>query len=427
MRGRPRITIAQTQRLALNPALHASIRLMRADAAGVALMLDEAAAENPALRIAPPPERGPADWLPRWQTAFAGLSPPSTEPAAPEPGLIAHVAARSARLLRTPRERQIATALAEALEPTGWLGRPVAAIADDLRLPVAEVEEVLFHLQHIDPPGLFARDLAECLRLQAEDAGRMDATLAVVLDHLDLLATGALDRLARLADTSGAEIMLRLRLIRSFNPKPGAVFSPLAPADLREPDLIVVRGARGTWEISINRCALPSIDIAGSGPQAAAARALTAMIERRNGTLLAVAAEVLRRQTTALEGGREHLVPMTMASVAEAIGLHESTVSRLIAGVQADTPAGTLSLRALFSAGVAGTAAEAIRKRLNRLVSEEDGAHPLTDAELAERLAPAPGGLARRTIAKYRAQLGIPTAARRRRLSQAAPEARRPV
>lgn len=422
-RNRPRITIAQSQRLALNPALHASIRVIEEDAAGLAQMLEEAAAENPALRLRPPPERGPADWLPRWQSTFY---PPQgqTEPAAPEPSLIAYVTARLPGLIRNGQERRIALALVEALEPTGWLGRPPAAIAADLDLPAATVEAMLARLQELDPPGLFARDLAECLRLQAEDAGRMDAVLAVMLGNLGLLAEGALDRLARLAGTTEAEIAARLRLIRSFNPKPGTVFSPFHAADLREPDLIVRRAAPGgspadTWEVTLNRCALPVLSASGSGPEATAARMMIGMVEKRNASLLRVARDILIRQSAALERGREYLVPMTLALVAEAVGLHESTISRLVAGVYADTPYGPIRLRALFSSAVGGVAAAAIRGRLQRLVAEEDAARPLSDQALALKLAP-DGGLARRTVAKYRAELGLPPAAERRRAATSA-------
>lgn len=409
MPARGRVTIQQSQRLALNTALHSSINILRADAEELTRHLEEAAAANPALRLGPPPEPAPGEWLPRWQSAFN----PDQTVAAPEPGLMAHVMERCGRLLRNARERQIALRLAEALEPSGWLGLPLGSIAVDADATLAEVAEVLARLQKIDPPGLFARNLAECLRLQAEDAGRMDTILRVMLDHLDLVATGDFARLARLASTDETQIAGRLRLIRSFDPKPGARFAPLAPQHLREPDLIVRRGAKG-WEVTLNRSSLPAMRVEGDGPEAQAARVTVQMVHRRNATLLAVAQEILRRQTCGLEQGRGGMLPMTMASVAQSLGLHESTVSRTVAGTSADTPRGTLWLRALFSGAVGNSSSAALRENLSRLVADEDPATPLSDAALALQLVPG-GGLARRTVAKYRAELGIPPAARRRR------------
>ncbi|MFT4151616.1 MAG: RNA polymerase sigma-54 factor [Paracoccaceae bacterium] len=412
MSGRSRVTIQQTQRLALNGSLQTSIRLLRADAEGLTRFLEEQAAETPALRLDPPPERAPGEWLPRWHAAFA--APEAADVAGPDASLLAHVMEKSTRLLRNPRERQIALVLAESLEPSGWLGRPLPDIAAEAAAPLPEVMDVLDRLQKIDPPGLFARNLSDCLRLQAVETGRMDATLAVMLDHLDLVARADFARLARLAGTDEGEIATRLRLIRSFDPKPGAQFAPLSASHLREPDLVVRRGPSG-WDIALNHSSLPAIRVEGGGAEATTARAIAAMVRRRNATLLAVGVEILRRQTTALTEGRDHLVPMTMASVAEAIGLHESTVSRVVAGTAADTPRGTIWLRGLFSAAVGDSSGAALRERLARLVADEDPAQPLDDAELARRLAPA-GNLARRTVAKYRADLSIPTAAARRRL-----------
>lgn len=409
---RGRVTIHQTQRLALNPSLHNAIHVLAADAEGLVRLLEDHAAENPALRLSPPPERVPGEWLPRWHAAFAGHD--SADTGAPEPGLLAHVMGEAARFLHTPQDRRIALALAEALEPSGWLGPPLSAIAAESGASLAQVEEVLARLQKIDPPGLFARNLAECLALQAVDAGRMDAVLKVMLAHLDLVARGDFARLARLAECDPAGIAQRVQLIRSFDPKPGARFDAMSASHLREPDLIVTRTDAG-WQVALNRSSLPSMLVEGQGEAAASARAMLGLIERRNDTLLTVAREILRRQARALDQGRVHLVPMAMASVAEATGLHESTVSRVVAGTAADTPLGTIWLRALFSGTVAGQSAAALRERLLRLVADEDPARPLSDQALAERLMPQ-GGLARRTVAKYRADLSIPPASRRRAL-----------
>ena len=416
----PRITVTQSQRLQLNLGLHAAIRLLRADAAGLTRYLEEAAAENPALQLTPPPLPAPAEWLPRWSRAFGAADEGAAEQVAAGPSLMAHVLAAIDRKITAAKDRDIARALAEALEPTGWLGQPVAAIAARLHVKPREVEAVLRRLQGIEPPGLFARDLAECLKLQTEDDGCYDTTMAVVLNHLDLLAKGDLTRLATLAKVSPDEIAQRFRMIRAMNPKPGTDFDALAAPRLREPDLVAQRGASGEWEVTLNRSSLPGLRLvdqgAGGAAALAAAKSVQRMVEARNTTLLRVGREILQRQMRALSDGAGALVPMTMADVAAALELHESTVSRVVAGTSVDTPLGTWWLRNLFSRGLGEgqVAGAALRDQLARAVAAEDKTAPLSDAALAEMLSRNGAEVARRTVAKYRALVRIPAAHRRR-------------
>lgn len=408
----PRITVTQSQRLQLNLGLHAAIRLLRSDAAGLTRYLEEQAAENPSLKLTPPPMS--AEWLPRWAPVFAAREA-GGEQASAGPSLMAHVVAQIDRRVTDPRERRIALALAEALEPSGWLGQPLGVMATALGVTVAEVVAVLYRLQEIEPAGLFARDLAECLRLQAQEEGSHDAVMDVVLGHLDLLAAGDLARLAHLAGVGEAEIGQRFRLIRAMNPKPGTEFDSLAVARPREPDLVArVRGAG--WEVTMNRSSLPGLVVVpGKAAAMAAAKAVQRMVEARNTTLLRVGREVLQRQVRALAEGAVALVPMTMAQVAEALALHESTVSRVVAGTSVDTPHGTWWLRLMFSSGSGEVSAGAVRARLGDLVAAEDKAAPLSDDAIAAMLGEGGAPVARRTVAKYRAMLRIPPAYLRRR------------
>ncbi len=413
MKSRNRISIQQTQRLKLTVGLATSIRILRSDAQGLARYLEEQAAENPQLVLTKP--QG-LDWLPRWTSAL-GASGEMPEQAAAGASLTAHILATIAALDLSPRETRIAEALADALEPSGWLGQTPAAIAARLGVPVAEVELMLHRLQaRAEPTGLFARNLAECLRLQAEEAEEMDAVMASVLARLDLVARGEIDRLAREAGHSPEAVRLRIARLRGYDPKPGAGFEPQA-ARIREPDLVAEKGASG-WTVAINRSALPSVSLAEEkGKGRAEARAIIRMVEGRNVTLLAVGQDILRRQRAALEQGTAALVPMTMAEVAEALDLNVSTVSRVVAGTAVDTPRGTWWLRALFSqaAQEGGPAAGALRVRLADLIAAEDPSAPLSDAALAEALSDSGAPLARRTVAKYRAMLKLPPAGRRRR------------
>jgi len=424
MTGSPsRIKLTQTQRLSLNTGLQASISLLRVDAAGLTRYLEEQAAENPFLRLDPPPAPPPGDWMPRWGPVFAATEPGFESTAeAPPASLMAHVMTRIDQLVHLPRDRLIAVVLAEALEPSGWLGRPLHAVAAEAGATLAEVEAVLAILQRIEPAGLFARNLAECLAQQLADSEPLDPAMQTMLAHLDLLAAGDLPRLARLCRCTEADIGRRIRTIRTLNPKPGAQFAAFATAPLREPDLLAHRNADG-WEVSLNHSSLPALRIdraaAGGQPgQRAQAHAVARMVEARNATLLRVGREILRHQLAALEQGPGALVPLTMAEVGRALDLHESTISRVVAGASVDTPQGTWWLRHLFSRrlGEDGVSAAALRDRLARLIAGEPADAPWSDADLARKLSEGGTEVARRTVAKYRGLLNLPTAHRRKRL-----------
>ena len=421
MKSRQRLTVTQTQTLSLTTGLLASIKMLRTDAAGLTRYLEEHAAENPYLALERPMV---VDWLPRWTGVLGtgGDRPTEDIDEAPAPSLIAHLMAEVDRLFQGGRARQIALVLAEAVEPSGWLGTPLAALATEAKATLAEAGAVLHKLQGIEPTGLFAQNLAECLRLQARETGVLDAALGTMLDNLDSVARGDFARLAKLCGVAEADILARLRLIRAMDPKPGAQFSQGA-APVREPDLIAKKGANG-WEVALNRSALPGVrldkPILGPRDEAtktawSAAQSVVRMVAARNSTLLAVGAEVMRRQVAALDHGIRAIAPLTMGDVALALDLHESTISRVVAGSSIDTPRGTWWLKALFSGSMGGdVSAATLRDRLARMVAGEDRAKPLSDDALAKALSQGGVDIARRTVAKYREGLNIPAAFRRK-------------
>jgi RNA polymerase sigma-54 factor len=421
MKSRQRLSVTQTQKLSLTTGLMASIKMLRTDAAGLTRYLEEHAAENPYLSLERPVVM---DWLPRWTGVFGAGSdrPMEDRDEAPAPSLIAHLMAEVDRLFPGGRARQIALILAESVEPSGWLGASVAALGIEAKASAAEVMAVLHRLQDIEPSGLFAQNLADCLRLQAREAGILDPVFGTMLDHLDLLAQGDFARLAKLCGVSESDIMLRFRAIRAMDPKPGAQFAQGA-APVREPDLVVKRGPNG-WEVALNRSALPAVRLdrpekKGRDDAAksawSAAQSVARMVAARNSTLLSVGGEVMRRQVAALDHGLGAVSPLTMADVALALDLHESTISRVVAGTSIDTPRGTWWLKALFSGSMGGdVSAASLRDRLARLVVGEDRAHPLSDEALAQALSQGGAEIARRTVAKYRGLLNIPPAFRRK-------------
>ena len=353
--------------------------------------------------------------------------------ASPADGLYAHVRHQIDLSIRDPRQKGIAYFLTEALEPSGWLGRPLEKIAGEARCTIEEAECVLDILQGFEPTGLFARSLAECLRLQAAEAEILTDLLALVLDNLELAGQGEIDRLAMLGKTTPEAIMEQLKAIRRLNPKPGAAFDG-APTAIVPPDL-VAREVDGDWQVELNRSNLPAITIekdirpdASEMPHGvdkalllSEAQWLEKAVARRNVTTLTIAAEIVRRQTGFLSSGPAHLVPLSLADVASTVGVHESTVSRVTAGLMMETPRGTLLVRDFFSVGLSNeqggdsVSASAVRDEIRRVIGQEGAYHPVSDAALAAHLKSKGVAVARRTVAKYREMLQIPGSAARKR------------
>jgi len=412
-----RITISQSQRLALNGQLLTSLKILRFDAAGLSRYLEEQAEANPNLRLDLP---APREWLPRWQTAFSADGPQVEDVAGATPSLVSHVLQQIGAMRLSPQEAALAEVLVLAMKPSGWLGQPLEELALMVGATPDEAETLLARLQRLDPPGLFARSLAECLTVQAEEAGFLNQPMRLLLGNLPLIAQGNVARTAAALHLTEAEVTTHLRLLRALDPKPGARFEGVS-APVREPDLIARRSVTGEWQIELNRSALPTLtltDFHAEGRQAA--NALIRLVEGRNATLLMVGRALLTHQSMALEKGHSALVPMTMTTIAEELGLSQSTISRAVAGVAVDTPLGTWWLRGLFGAavGLDGVSGPALRDRLRRMIRAEDPANPLTDDAIVRALAEEGVDLARRTVAKYRNFLALPPAHRRKQRSQ---------
>lgn len=373
----------------LTAGLAQAISLLSLTAGELAARLAVEAAANPALRLVPPAE-GPARPL---------FDPEGV--AAPAGSLIAHVLTQIAAMRLAPRPLAIALALAEGLEPTGWLGPPPAAVARACGVAEAEVLAVLARLQRIEPGGLFARTLAECLRLQAAAAGDLTPAVDAVLDHLALLAHGDLAAIARQTGRPEAELAQAARLIRGLNPKPGLVFEGPMPPPLPA-DLLAQRGPGG-WEAVANPAMFSAEVVPGRGDTAAAA-GIGRAVEQRQRIAATVGTLLLRHQAGWLEGGDP--APLATQALAGAAGLHVATVNRLLRGISIRTPRGTLLLRALVARPVRpdGPAAEAVKQRLAELLRDAGTDRP-SDARLAAQLQAEGLAVARRTVAKYRAVL----------------------
>ena len=340
--------------------------------------------------------------------------------------------------LADPMERLIGLALIEQLDEAGYFAGDMMPIAERLGCPPAKVEATLVRLQQFDPPGVFARSLAECLALQLEDRDRLDPAMQRLLEHLDLLAQGERDRLMRLCGVDATDLAEMVSEIRALNPKPAEAFSttPMVPV---VPDILMRRAADGEWLIELNPDALPRVllnetyvaKIRRSATDKAsreyindrvtAGNWLVRALQQRATTILKVAAEIVRQQDGFFRRGVQHLRPLTRREVADTIGMHESTVSRVTTNKYIATSRGLFELRYFFGSALAdadggiGHSAEAVRTRIKTLIEAEPATAILSDDRIAEILRAGGIEIARRTVAKYRESLRIPSSAQRRR------------
>lgn len=331
------------------------------------------------------------------------------------------------RLISAARaDEALALAFVEALDGNGWLDRPVSAIAASVARSVSQAGDMLTALkQGIEPVGLFATDLADCLRLQAIEREQHTPAMEAVLRHLDLLAREGAAGVARASGLHPDEVAACLAQIRRMDPRPGLAFGG-SPVPIRAPDVIASRQGQ-CWHVALNRSTLPVLSVApqdhaakGIGAVRAEAEWLASIVERRNRTVLAVARAVLNRQQGFLDHGLGSLLALSRLEIAAELGLHGSTVGRVARDLLVETPHGLITLCSLFyskpmQAEMAGgsahphPAAAAVNHRLKQLIASEDPASPLSDMTLARLLKAEGKPLARRTVAKYRAALGIPT------------------
>jgi len=339
-----------------------------------------------------------------------------------------------------PRELAIGRAVIDSINDDGYLSEPLdvigASLKPELDPGVEEVEHVLGIVQLFDPAGTGARSLSECLLLQLEQLESATPGLAVAQaiarSHLELLAEHELTALRRELETSDAELETAVALVRSCNPRPGSVISDNA-AEYVVPDVFVRRTPRG-WSVEINAATLPRVRLnhsyaslvgrsssyASMRTQLQEARWLLKSLEIRNDTLTKVARSIVERQSEFLEHGEEYMRPMILRDIAEAISMHESTVSRVTSGKYMHTPRGVFELRYFFSSQVessdgSGTSSTAIRAKIRKLIREEDPAAPLSDSRIAEILSGEGIPVARRTVAKYRETMGVAPSNERKR------------
>lgn len=359
--------------------------------------------------------------------------------AGPKPSLGAHALAEIQDAVSDPIGRKIAESLIEHLDEAGYLRADLREVAETLGIGTAEVRAIVERLQdEVEPAGLFALDLADCLAIQLRRRGRLDPVMQRVLAHLDLLGRRDFAALRRLTGEDENGLMEILSEIRRLDPKPGHDFDA-SPSPAIVPDVIVYEAADGGWRIELNPDALPRVLVhtdyvkriatgrLSKDEQSfisdchASANWLVRSLDQRARTILKVASEIVRRQDGFLAKGITGLKPLTLMAVAEAVGMHESTISRVTANKYMATPRGTFELKFFFTVAIASSSggdahsAESVRHRIKRMVEGETAGAVLSDDDIAETLQREGVDLARRTVAKYREALGIASSIQRRR------------
>jgi RNA polymerase sigma-54 factor len=464
-----RLGLRQTQTLALTQRQQQSLKLLQLANLELATTIADALERNPLLRHGEAEGTAPAP-IPAAPTERIGtdrlMTAPTTAPAerspldteasglhgswsggeahdeerpdptallVDRPSLRDHLAAQIALELTDPADRLIAAHLIDGLDDAGYLALETDDLAVRLGTPVARVEAVLAQCRKLNPSGLFARSLAECLAIQLAERDRLDPAMQTLLDHLDRVARRDIDGLVRLCGVGRDDVVDMIREIRALDPKPGAGFAD-DPAPPRVPDLLLHAAADGGWHLAVNDETLPKLLIDRRYQTAigradaparefvrrnlSEARWLIRALDQRATTLLKVGQAIVTRQDGFFRHGVTHLRPMLLRDVADDVGLHESTVSRAVADKAMATPRGLFDLKFFFTQAVGGgdmQTAEAIKHRIREMIEAEPPEAALSDDQLVLKLRSQGVDIARRTVAKYREALRIPSSARRKR------------
>jgi len=354
-----------------------------------------------------------------------------------------HLAQQLAVAFATPAERMIGQYLIDLVDEAGYLPPDLGQASERLGAPQTDIDTVLAVLQTFDPPGVCARNLSECLAIQLRELDRYDPAMQALVEHLDLLARRDIAALRKLCGVDDEDLADMIGEIRRLDPKPGLKFGA-SRLQTMVPDVYVRPGPDGGWHVELNSDTLPRIlvnqtyyaelskTIRKDGDKSyftdclQNATWLVRALDQRARTILKVATEIVRQQDGFFTRGVAHLRPLNLKVVADAIQMHESTVSRVTANKYMATNRGTFELKYFFTASIASAdggeahSAEAVRHHIKQLIDAEDPSTILSDDTIVERLRESGIDIARRTVAKYREAMRIPSSVQRRRDKQSA-------
>ena len=403
-------------------------------------------ADDPAPAAASADELGPAG-----ESAFAGAVAGGSGFDAPDPSALAvghdpslrdHLLAQLNCDISDQSERLIGRALIESLTADGFLATPVVTLAEQLGCSTAEIAAVLTRMQQFDPVGVFARDLGECFALQLAERNRLDPAMQAFLDNLDLLAKHDIAALQAACGVDREDITEMIAELKTLDPRPGAAFDTEVTQWI-SPDVFVHAKPKGGWIVELNSETLPRVlvnrryhaEIAANKlsrhdkrylqDSLHSAQWLVKALDQRANTILRVATEIVRQQDAFLHKGVAHLKPLVLNDIAQAVEMHESTVSRVTSNKYMMTPRGLFELKYFFTTAIGATAngeahsAEAVRHQIKVLIDAETAKNVLSDDRIVEILRSDGVDIARRTVAKYRDSLQIPSSVQRRRMKRA--------
>lgn len=355
-----------------------------------------------------------------------------------EIGLKDHLSSQLGLDAVDPTDRLIGSHLVDMVDDAGYLPAELDELADRLGCPIERIERTLALLQRFDPPGIFARSLKECLALQLKDRNRYDPCMAALLDNLPMLAARDIEGLKRVCGVDADDLAEMIAEVKALDPKPGLRFEPMMMQPV-VPDVVVRPQTDGGWLVELNTETLPRVlvnrryyaKVARGGlkreekeylsERLQSANWLVKSLDQRANTILKTASEIVRQQEAFLDHGVQHLRPLILRDIAEAISMHESTISRVTTNKYIATPRGIYELKYFFTTAIASSSggsahsAEAVRHRIKIMIDAESPDSVLSDDKIVEILLADGVDIARRTVAKYRDALRIPSSVQRRR------------
>ena len=495
-----RLETRQTQKIVITPQLRQAIKLLQLSAIELQSYIENEVRENPLLSVEERPDNEGApealpevvasangeadipafdardsseieiatDWEPETPGDRLYEGEPATASAAAEwssasgsslssgedfdpfatiastKSLADHLNEQAQLALTSAHDRLIARYLADLVDIDGYVRSPLEDVAASLSTSLEEIERVLATLQTFDPPGICARDLAECMALQLKEKNRYDPFMERLLSNLDLIAACDFQRLKKVCGVDAEDLREMISELRLLNPRPGRSFDRVEIETL-VPDVIVRRGPDGEWRAELNPGAAPSLAVDRAyyaslkarcrsnadrnylGDRLSSANWLVKSLEQRLVTILKVATAVVEEQSAFFAHGVRHLKPLNLRQIAAKIGMHESTVSRVTSNKAIATPRGIFEMKYFFTSAISASCAsvdahssEAVRDRIKEFISNESPAEILSDDRIVTLLKADGIDIARRTVAKYREALRIPSSAARRRQKRAA-------
>ena len=368
---------------------------------------------------------------------FDTLAPDLEETLSQKESLRDHLNGQLTMELDDPVDRLIGFHLIDMLDEAGYISGELETVAEILDCTVDRVEATLAKVQQFDPPGIFARSLSECLSLQLADKDRLDPCMKAFLDNLELLGKRDIKGLAKACGVDAEDVADMIDEIKALDPKPALAFDHSIAQPIT-PDVLMRPAPGGGWIIELNTDSLPKVLVNNHyyahvssqtrskkekqyiTEQFQSANWLVKSLHQRATTILKVASELVQQQSAFFAKGVQHLIPLVLRDIAEAIEMHESTVSRVTSNKYMATPRGIYELKYFFTPAIAATggsvlSAESVRHRIKALIDEEEPKKILSDDKIVENLKSEGIEIARRTVAKYRESMRIPSSVQRRR------------